>query len=544
MTSDPPHDRFLDRAFPFHFAVDAEGRFVESGPRIADFAGETLPEFRFFDLDAIDGPQRIVDFDALRRTDGQVNVVDLPFLRGVRLRGEFMVEGAVPDRVRFLGHPWLTSLDELSNLGLRLDDFPPHSGISDMLVNLQMREAVNKDLQRLTARLKERSEALEQELEVRAELEERLQQSQKMEALGRLAGGVAHDFNNVLTAISGHASLGMAAEAIEGARRHLESIKSASDRATDITGRLLAFARRKRVEIKACLVDRVLEDVEAMLSPMVEGSSRIEVERDPVAVEVLTDPGGLQQAIVNLVMNAVDASPDGSVVRLRATRERADEPRAMHGGERPAGDWIVFEVVDTGAGMTEEVQARIFEPFFTTKSLGEGTGLGLSTVWWLIERSGGAIEIHSEVGVGTTFRVHLPSVVRSADGSLVEGGGGEASGRSLLLVEDHAPTRLVTAELLGSKGWNVTQAESAEAALELVNRRLEPYDVLVADIALEEMDGRELARIMRSRQPWLKVVLITAYAQDGDLEDDVPLLRKPFDIDQLVQAIGRSTPRF
>ena len=215
----------------------------------------------------------------------------------------------------------------------------------------------------------------------------------------------------------------------------------------------------------------------------------------------------------------------------------------MHGGERPAGDWIVFEVVDTGAGMTEEVQARIFEPFFTTKSLGEGTGLGLSTVWWLIERSGGAIEIQSEVGVGTTFRVHLPSVVRSADGSLVEGGGAEASGRSLLLVEDHAPTRLVTAELLGSKGWNVTQAESAEAALELVNRRLEPYDVLVADISLEEMDGRELARIMRSRQPWLKVVLITAYAQDGELEDDVPLLTKPFDIDQLVQAIGRSTPR-
>ena len=377
----------------------------------------------------------------------------------------------------------------------------------------------------------------------RTVLEQQLRQAQKLEAVGRLAGGVAHDFNNLLTVILGCGEhlLNDPPEDPAEARVELESLLDAARRASDLTGQLLTFGRKKPLKLETVGLGRVLEDMQPMLARLIGTDIEVQVQDLSAGSSVRTDPVQLQQVLLNLAVNARDAMRGGGTLRFELCNvESGHDPVPT---SVPPGSYVRLSVSDTGSGISPEHLERIFDPFFTTKSLGEGTGLGLSTVWWLIERSGGAIEIHSEVGVGTTFRVHLPSVVRSADGSLVEGGGAEASGRSLLLVEDHAPTRLVTAELLGSKGWNVTQAESAEAALELVNRRLEPYDVLVADISLEEMDGRELARIMRSRQPWLKVVLITAYAQDGELEDDVPLLTKPFDIDQLVQAIGRSTPR-
>lgn len=540
MTSKSGQSSLLDRAFPFHFALDEEGRFVEAGPRLRELGGDAIVSARFFELNAIDGPRPIRSFRSLLACDGEVNVVDLPFLGGVRLRGEFVADPEDPARVIFLGHPWLTDLGGLAAFNLDLNDFPPHSGLSDMLVNLQARESVNQDLKRLTEQLRDRTKALEAELENRAALEERLQQSQKMEALGRLAGGVAHDFNNALTAISGHASLGDMATDLEGAKRHLSAIADASRRAADITGRLLGFARRKRIELEDCPVRAILADAEAMLEPLLGTDVNLRVVcHDDIGL-VRTDPGSLQQALINLVNNARDASPPGSPIEIRAKRVRDEESREMLGSIRPPGDWVVLEVVDRGSGMSPEVRDRIFEPFFTTKDLGEGTGLGLSTVWWIVERSGGAVEVDSEPGVGTTFRLHLPAAsppvtsgVRTAPSS-VSGGR-----RRILFVEDDETSREATSALLRSSGWQVEEAGSGREAMEIVDRSLHPFDVLLTDLVMEGMSGQELAKVMQTRQPWIRVIMVTAYdpAGAGDL-GDATVIAKPFDIEALHRALA------
>lgn len=540
MTSKPGQSSLLDRAFPFHFAVDPDGRFVEAGPRLRELAGDALAEARFFDLNAIEGPRRIRDFRGLLACDGEVNVVDLPFLGGVRLRGEFVKDPEEPEHLIFLGHPWLTDLAGLADFGLDLKDFPPHSGLSDMLVNLQARESVNQDLKRLAEQLRDRTKALEAELENRAALEERLQQSQKMEALGRLAGGVAHDFNNVLTAISGHASLGEMATDLAAVKRHLAAIADASRRAADITGRLLGFARRKRIELEDCPVRAILTDSEAMLEPLLGTDANLRIVCEEEIGFVRTDPGSLQQALVNLVNNARDASPVGSTIEIRAKRVRDDESREMLGSIRPPGDWVVLEVVDQGSGMSSEVRDRIFEPFFTTKDLGEGTGLGLSTVWWIVERSGGAVEVDSEPGAGTTFRLHLPGAIEpsaSADGgtSATNAGGR----RRILFVEDDELSRQATSALLRSSGWQVEEAGSAEEAVEIADRSLHPFDILLTDLVMKGMGGQELAKIMRTRQPWIRIVMVTAYdPEEIGYTGDAPVIAKPFDIESLQRALA------
>lgn len=538
------HRSLLDRVFPFHFAIDAGGCFVDAGPRFRVFAGDEIDSCRFFDLEAIEGPHRIRDFPSLARTDGEVNVVVLPFLRGIRLRGEFMVDVDSDEMIRFFGHPWLTDIGSLESLNLDLKDFPPHSGLSDMLVNLQLRESVNRDLKRLADSLRDRSRDLEAELEKRRTLEARLQQSQKMEALGRLAGGVAHDFNNALTAISGHAALGRMAADLDGAHRHLELVSDASRRATDITGRLLTFARRKRIEIQEFPVQVILDETAAMLDPFIGVEFSLQFKCDPGVSQVRTDPAAFQQALVNLVVNARDASKPGSVITLHARYERDDQPRSMMGTERQPGEWVVFEVRDEGHGMNDETRDRIFEPFFTTKDLGEGTGLGLSTVWWIVERSGGAMEVESEPGHGTCFRLHLPAGSMETLPMAASEREYRGQGRRILYVENDEVARNATAELLRAAGWQVEEAISAEEAIALADQSLQPFDVLITDLVMGAMDGRELAKVMRTRQPWLRVVMVTAYdvGSVGAAEHD-PVLSKPFDLPELLRAIEVRTPR-
>ena len=540
MTSKSGQSSLLDRAFPFHFALDEAGRFVEAGPRLRELAGDAIASARFFELNAIDGPRPVRNFSELLAGDGDVNVVDLPFLGGVRLRGEFVADPGSPDRVIFLGHPWLTDLGGLAEFGLDLNDFPPHSGLSDMLVNLQARESVNQDLKRLAEQLRDRTRALEAELENRAALEERLQQSQKMEALGRLAGGVAHDFNNALTAISGHASLGDMATDLAGAKRHLTAIADASRRAADITGRLLGFARRKRIELEDCPVRAILADAEAMLEPILGAEVNLRVVCDDDAGLVRTDPGSLQQALINLVNNSRDASPPGSPIEIRAKRLRDRKASKMVGIVRPPDDWVVIEVADRGAGMAPEVRDRIFEPFFTTKDLGEGTGLGLSTVWWIVERSGGAVEVDSEPGVGTTFRLFLPSATKpEVAGEPTRSPATVGGRRRILFVEDDETSREATSALLRSSGWQVEEAGSGKEAMEIADRSLHPFDILLTDLVMDGMSGEELAKVMQTRQPWIRVVLVTAYdpTEAGDL-GNATVIAKPFDIEVLQRALA------
>ncbi|MCP4497704.1 MAG: hypothetical protein GY825_13095, partial [Phycisphaeraceae bacterium] len=286
----------LDRAFPFHFALDEAGSIVAAGPRFAEIAGDYRSSESFFTLEAIDSPVPIHDYDALRRADGELQVVRLAMLGGILLRGEFMHD-ADSGIIRFLGHPWITDLSELADQGLGLADFPANAGVADLLVLLQARNNAVADMRRLNDRLKatsdalaSRNEELERELEHRGRLEEQLLQSQKMEAIGQLASGVAHDFNNVLLAVSGHATLGLNADRVEDAIRHFESIIEAGDRAADITARLLVFARRRRLQSEDLDLADAVRDSISLLDPLLEDRCTLELELDTEPMGIRADP--------------------------------------------------------------------------------------------------------------------------------------------------------------------------------------------------------------------------------------------------------------
>ena len=549
MTIDPKEllaPGILDRAFPFHFGVDREGMVVVSGPRLAALAGDQLKDVSFFDLKALETPLPVRDFEELRTTDGEMQIVNLPMLGGIRLRGEF-IHDEHSRLMRFLGHPWITDLSELAVQGLRLQDFPANAGVAELLVLLQARNNSVEDMRRLTSRLRDasselegRNKELERELKTRAELEDQLAQSQKMEAIGQLASGVAHDFNNVLLAISGHATLGANAGDLAAAARHFDAIQEASARAADITARLLVFARRRRLELTELDLTVVVRESVSLLEPLLGDRVKLAIELDPEAQGVRADPVALQQVIVNLVVNARDAMPSGGAITIRTRIERSDSPVPMFGADRPPGTWSVIEVEDHGVGIDEGVLPRIFEPFFTTKNLGEGTGLGLSTVWWIIDRCSGVIDVQTQPTSGTRISVHLPNCIvadrpywkKDASKNTV------STGQRMLLVEDDDLVRRALVEMLEIEGWFVMGVATATAALEALRRETVPFDVLVTDLSLPGMAGQELARQVKIEYPGLKIILVSGYdsIQQG-LEANLNVLVKPFTIAELEAVI-------
>jgi signal transduction histidine kinase/CheY-like chemotaxis protein len=537
----------LDRAFPFHFGIAADGRVVVAGPRLSALAGDRLKDVSFFDLNAIETPVPVRDFDSLRKTDGEMQIVVLPMLDGIRLRGEF-IHDEHSQLMRFLGHPWITDLSELAGQGLRLQDFPANAGVADLLILLQAKNNSVEDMRRLADRLRDasselegRNQDLERELETRAELEDQLLQSQKMEAIGQLAGGVAHDFNNVLLAISGHATLGASSKDLNAATRHFDAIQDASDRAADITARLLVFARRRRLEVDDLDLVKAVEESRALLEPLLEDRVSLVVEFDPDAQGVRADSVALQQLILNLVVNARDAMPEGGTITIRTRLERSESSVPMFGADRRPGVWSVIEVEDHGVGIDESALPRIFEPFYTTKDLGEGTGLGLSTVWWIVERCSGVIDVQTRKGKGTTVSVHLPSSAMPAPVGAIEEVP-SATGmkdRRMLLVEDDDLVRPALTEMLEIAGWSVKSVSTASEALEALQNEPVPFDVLVTDLSLVGMTGRELARQAETQHPDLKTILISGSSPEslpeGSKQGEV--LTKPFTIEELEAAI-------
>jgi two-component system cell cycle sensor histidine kinase/response regulator CckA len=527
--------------------VNEAGKIDSLGPRLREIAGGLLDSVCLFDLDALDSPVAVRDFGGLRKIDGEVQVVTFSMLKGLRLRGEFAYD-AKSGVMRFLGHPWITSLDQLSLHGLTLRDYPPNAGLGDLLILLQTSNNSTNELKRLagqlqetTAALRERNVSLEAELSKRERLEAQLQQAQKMEAVGRLAGGIAHNFNNVLMAISGHAELGTMAGDIDDVTYNLEQIISATERGAEITEQLLGFARRQPIMITDVLLSDSLQQAVSMLSPLLSERHELRVQIDADAGAVRCDPAALQQAIVNLVMNARDAILGEGTIFLHARCESSNAPEAMHGMERPPGEWGVIEVRDSGQGMDAPTLERIFEPFFTTKDRTEGTGLGLATVWWIIEQAKGTIRVSSELGEGTRFELHLPRAQQEVPAPSSEPEASSGKGQRVLLVEDDHSARAALVELLRSSGWEVTSAASAEHALELVDRADEPFHVLISDLVLPGRSGRELAAQLHQQQPLLKIVLISGY--DADREgaaspDGEVLVRKPFSLSELTRAIS------
>jgi two-component system cell cycle sensor histidine kinase/response regulator CckA len=386
------------------------------------------------------------------------------------------------------------------------------------------------------------------------DLEQRYQQAQKMEAVGRLAGGVAHDFNNILTIISGYSEILVRGLGKDGAwREELGAITDAAARASTLTGQLLTFSRKQKLEPQVIELNAVVRGIEPMLRRLIGEDIVLTVDLEPSLGTVLTvfvDKGQVEQVVLNLAINARDAMPKGGRLRLRTWYHRFDQAHLeAHPGAEPGG-YAVMEMADTGMGMTEEVKAHLFEPFFTTKPEHKGTGLGLATVYGIVAQSRGFIEVESRLGEGSAFQIFFPLTeeaeavrpkIRPAAFSL-EGN------ESILFVEDDPAIRRLLQRSLRESGFTVTEASNAVEAVEIFRARPGTFQLLLTDVVLPESSGPELADILRREQPGIKVLFISGYTANetveyGVLGSEFNLLQKPFSMQELARRVRETLDR-
>jgi two-component system, cell cycle sensor histidine kinase and response regulator CckA len=384
----------------------------------------------------------------------------------------------------------------------------------------------------------ERRRADEHDVATRRDLEEQLRQSQKMEAVGRLAAGVAHDFNNLLTLVSGYSEVLMA-EVPEGSRSHkaADAVRKATDRATSLTQKLLAFSRRQVLRPRVLDLNDLIGSMTSLLQPLVREDIELIVQRGANVQRVKADPQQLEQVILNLAGNARDAMPQGGSLRMAVDTFVLERAHGRRAGDLQPGRYVRLTIADTGAGMDPETQRRLFEPFFTTKA--KGTGLGLASVYGIVVQSGGHIAVTSELGKGSTFTILLPEVNEQPDPVPVEQPpppppsekphGKEA----VMLVEDEDAVRSLLRESLEAYGYTVLEARGGAEALAVAGWNNTPIDLLVTDLIMPQMNGRELADRLRGDRPKLRVLFITGYTDReltpaGSADLHAFLLRKPF----------------
>ncbi len=377
----------------------------------------------------------------------------------------------------------------------------------------------------------------------RSRLAEQLGQSQKLEAIGQLAGGVAHDFNNLLTVILGCAST-LKADLPAGFGHladDLGQIEEAGQRARDLTRQLLAFARKQPVVKSSIDLNRVVEGSEKLLRRVLGEHIELDVALDPGLWWLQGDVGQLEQVILNLAVNARDAMPDGGTLFLSTSNRRGAAPGVA--AEPDPGEFVQLAVRDTGIGMSPEVRGRLFEPFFTTKSPGRGTGLGLATVYGIVKQWGGFIHVESSPGAGSLFEVGFPRTQASPASAEPLPGPARAGGtETVLLVEDEPAVRRVAARVLRLGGYRVLVAEGGPAALRLLAEESRPVDLLVTDVVMPGMSGRVLAEQVRSRSGATRVLFVSGYALDlvgdgGALDGGDELLEKPFTTEALLARV-------
>ncbi len=419
----------------------------------------------------------------------------------------------------------------------------------------------------LRVRVRQAAGEIQQQYEEKAKLEKQLRQAAKLEAVGRLAGGIAHDFNNLLTVINGCAEmLGDEAKGAGGRVIELtDDIRRAGERAAALTGQLLTFSRKREVRISAVNINEVVTDTARLLARVIGEDIRIETSLAASLPPVQAEPGLLHQVIMNLAVNARDAMPQGGTLTL-GTAFIIDVGDTLGGSSVPLGSaprkYVRLVVSDTGVGMSEEVKARVFEPFFTTKEIGKGTGLGLATVYGIIQSLSGKIRVDSAVGRGTTFQIDLRvhgDPISDADITLPPATPLPASrvqpamrlnGTTVLVVEDNEMVRDLLVSGLTTDGATVLSADRPEQALRVLAEYPNGVDVLVTDVVMPGMNGRDLAERVRAAQPRVRVLFMSGYTADevlrqGVLEDQVEFLQKPFTPDhltsRLLRVLGRSS---
>ncbi len=378
----------------------------------------------------------------------------------------------------------------------------------------------------------------------RRSLESQFRHAQKMEAIGRLAGSIAHDFNNLLTVILGHAGVAlMDLERSDPLHSDLTSIKWAGERASELTRKLLTMSRQQVIEPRIVDLNQLLEDAGSMLGRLIGEDVELSIHKGDVVPRVLADPGQLEQVLMNLVVNARDAMPDGGKLTIETSAVEINEVYSRsHFGVQP-GHYAMLCVSDTGIGMDKKTQARIFEPFFTTKEVGKGTGLGLSTVFGIVRQCGGAVWVYSEPGEGTTFKVYLPQTRRKRVRVMTMSNPRTLDGtETVLLAEDQDEVRVITRNILKHYGYHVIEARGAHEAIALVSHSSEPIHLLLTDIVMPQMNGRDLAKIVGAKRPGIKVLYMSGYTdnsviQHAILDPGTAYIQKPLSPEGLAKKV-------
>ena len=384
-------------------------------------------------------------------------------------------------------------------------------------------------------------------------LEVQFNQSQKMQAVGQLAGGVAHDFNNLLTAMIGFCDLLLARHGAEDPNfTDIMQIKQNANRAANLVRQLLAFSRRQTLQPKIFDVREALGDLSNLLRRLIGENIALDIRHDREVDLIRTDPGQFDQVVINLAVNAKDAMPGGGRITIETSRVSVESTLQPGHGVMPAGDYVLIRVTDTGSGIAEEDIEHIFEPFFSTKGVGEGTGLGLSTVYGIVRQSEGYVFVDSASGEGTTFSIYLPAYTAAdaaAAGEPILSGPHATEpilaedltgGGNILLVEDEDAVRLFGSRALRNKGYRVIEASDGEEALHALNDFDETVDLIITDVVMPGMDGHTLVRLIKEKMPEIKVILISGYSEEaipGDIGADIHFLSKPFSLQDLAGKV-------
>jgi nitrogen-specific signal transduction histidine kinase/CheY-like chemotaxis protein len=376
-------------------------------------------------------------------------------------------------------------------------------------------------------------------------LEDQFRQAQKMEAVGRLAGGVAHDFNNLLTAIMGYSDLLlMRLDGPDPMRKNVEEIKKAGERAASLTRQLLAFSRRQVLQPQVMDLNTVVSGMEKLVRRLIGEDIDLRLRLQSPLGSVKADPGQIEQVILNLVINSRDAMPHGGKLTIETRSVVLQEEYIWKDPGAKPGAYVVLEVRDTGTGMSTEVQSHLFEPFFTTKEKGKGTGLGLSTVYGIVKQSNGIISAYSEEGQGTIFKVYLPLVdVLVANATPpAEPEKWVAGSETILLVEDEQAIRGLMQAVLRMKGYTVLEASDGQEALGMFKGNGDHIDLVITDVVMPRMSGRELASRIVADQPGTKVLYVSGYSEEavlyqGNFQQGTAFLQKPFTPDSLTRKV-------
>jgi PAS domain S-box-containing protein len=385
-----------------------------------------------------------------------------------------------------------------------------------------------------------------QDITKRRMLEEQFRQAQKMEAVGRLAGGIAHDFNNMLAVINGYSELLLLRTPFQDpAHAQLQEIRSAGERAQALTGQLLLFSRQQSVEQRVIQLNEVIVSMEKLLFRLLGEDVMLSTLLAPDLGQVLADRGQIEQVLMNLAVNARDAMPQGGTLIIETanvTLDRTQHQRGVLGA--PPGDYLLLGVTDTGTGMDDETMAHIFEPFFTTKQVGVGTGLGLATVYGVVEQSRGDIVVSSDPGWGTTFKIYLPRVTSRRSGQSAKGTTTDAlpGVETVLVVEDDALVRGLVLSVLKAQGYTLLQAAGGEDALQICEQHPDPIHLVITDVVMPRMSGREVAEAIRMKRPEARVLFMSGYTDDAVLlrgvsSREAAFIQKPFSPSALARKV-------